>query len=469
MDRKFFFFRREIESPTSALFSDTGVGVSTIAIPSENLTFITSELGKVRFTFKDCNGFDEAALEQGESLLKTTITVSCRQGEEASLIEEIVNFMSRKTPKNIMKFDVVSSESTFREVIVEDVNDILPAISSAPVKTTNKQPSVGGQEREFQNTIAEIFFNELPVIDYNHENLVQTHNTPNTSWKNSGTAGLDHNLSQQSGATRTQLASGGDDTLTKPSVSIGSTNAFNLDNVFEIKQDYTIYVAVNLNALAGSAGYGIGALYGDLGGGGFGFGGVPSDNGKFDGGNTMRQSKNIFAVRHSKTDSAALVSTTILTGYPAFVDTTSTEDGTKSFAFPDVDPDAKGYDANHVFIIRRDILGNMFLHNRNGDIIGKLPAKTLEIDPDLTNSSDFRTDGDLFLGSIGEVGGAQSTQRVQLYRFGVINSDIGASEAANLAARLYSVYGGKRSKLTGTSTKSTKSTSRVATSTRISY
>jgi len=102
MDRKFFFFRREIESPTSASFSDTGVGVSTIAIPSENLTFITSELGKVRFTFKDCNGFDEAALEEGESLLKTTITVSCRQGEEASLIEEIVNFMSRKTPKNIM-------------------------------------------------------------------------------------------------------------------------------------------------------------------------------------------------------------------------------------------------------------------------------------------------------------------------------------------------------------------------------
>ena len=466
MDRKFFFFRREIESPTSASFSDTGVGISTIAIPSENLTFITSELGRVRFTFKDCNGFDEAALEEGESLLKTTITISCNQGEEASLIESIINFMSRNTPKNIMKFDVVSSESTFREAVVEDVNDILPAISSAPVKTVNKQPSVGRQERNFQNTIAEIFFNELPVIDYNHENLVQTHNGVNSSWKNSGTAGLDHNLSQQTGSTRTQLASGGDDTLIKPAVLIGTSNAFNLDNVFEIKQDYTIYVAVNLNGLAGSATYGIGALYGDVGGGGFGFGAVPSDNGKFDGSNTMRQSKNVFAVRHTKTDSAAIANDTILTGYPAFVDTTSTEDGTKSFAFPDPDPDAKGYDANHVFIIRRDILGNMFLHNRNGDIIGKLPAKTLEIDPELTNNSDSRTDGDLVLGSIGEVGGAQSTQRVQLYRFGVINSDIGASEAANLAAQLYSLYGGKRSKLTGTST---KSTTRVATSARISY
>lgn len=73
----------------------------------------------MRFTFKDCNGFDEAALEEGESLLKTTITVSCNQGEEASLIESIINFMSRNTPKNIMKFDVVSSESTFRRLLLK--------------------------------------------------------------------------------------------------------------------------------------------------------------------------------------------------------------------------------------------------------------------------------------------------------------------------------------------------------------
>ena len=180
----------------------------------------------------------------------------------------------------------------------------------------------------------------------------------------------------------------------------------------------------------------------------------------------MRQSRNIFAVRHSKTDAGDISITNVLTGYPAFVDTTSTEDGTKSFAFPDLDPDAKGYDANHVFIIRRDILGNMFLHNRNGDIVGKLLAKTLETDPDVTNSSDFRTDGDLVLGSIGEVAGLDTTKRVQLYRFGVIESDIGASEAANLAAQLYSLYGGKRSKLTGTST---KSVARASASTGISY
>ena len=47
MDRKFFFFRREPESETSSSFSDTGVGLSTIAIPSENLTFITAAKKKV--------------------------------------------------------------------------------------------------------------------------------------------------------------------------------------------------------------------------------------------------------------------------------------------------------------------------------------------------------------------------------------------------------------------------------------
>ena len=465
MDRKFFFFRRGVESPGSASFSDTGVGVSTIAIPSENLTFITSELGRVRFTFRDCNGFDESSLEEGESLLKTTITISCKQGQEANLIESIVNFISRDTPKNIMKFDVVSSESTFKEVIVDDINDILPAISSAPVKTTSKQPSIGKQQRNFQNTIAEIFFNELPVIDYNHETLDQTDGNGNASWLNSGTGSFAHNLTNDLGTTNTRT-SASDATLIKTAVLVGSDHSFLLDTALTIREDYTIYVALNLNALAGDALYGIGALYGDLGGGGFGFGGVPSDNGKFDGDNNMRQSKNIFAVRHTKTDSGALSSSTILTGYPSSVDTTSTEDGTKSFEFPDSDPDAKDYDANHVFIIRRDIVGNMFLHNRNGDIVGKLPAKTLELDPTLTNSSDFRTDGELLLGSIGEVGQVSSTQRLQLYRFGVINSDIGASEAANLAARLYSVYGGKRSKLTGTPT---KPTARAAASTGISY
>ena len=110
MDRKFFFFRREPESETSASLSDTGVGLSTIAIPSENLTFITAGKKKVTFTFKDCNGFEDSLLLEGESIPKANITVSCKEGEESSLIESVINFLSRNTPKNIMKFDVVDRD-----------------------------------------------------------------------------------------------------------------------------------------------------------------------------------------------------------------------------------------------------------------------------------------------------------------------------------------------------------------------
>ena len=101
MDRKFFFFRREPESETSSSFSDTGVGLSTVAIPSENLTFMTAGKKKVTFTFRDCNGFEDSLLQEGESIPKANITVSCKEGEEASLIESVINFLSRNTPKTL--------------------------------------------------------------------------------------------------------------------------------------------------------------------------------------------------------------------------------------------------------------------------------------------------------------------------------------------------------------------------------
>jgi hypothetical protein len=85
----------------------------------------------------------------------------------------------------------------------------------------------------------------------------------------------------------------------------------------------------------------------------------------------------------------------------------------------------------------------MYLHNRDGDLIAKIPAKSIALDPSLTNSSSGRTDGDLVLGSIGEVGGSSSSGKLYLNRFGVINRDVGPNEAANLAKQLLSLYGKK--------------------------
>ena len=437
MDRKFFFFRREPESETSSSFSDTGVGLSTIAIPSENLTFITAAKKKVVFTFKDCNGFDESNLIQGESVPKATITISCKEGEEANLIESVINFMSRDTPKNIMKFDVVNNESTFKEAVVDEVDDVTSVVPASPINTVTKEVSVGDKEKEFQGTIAEVFFNEsLPVLDFNHEGLANyaNGNSINAGWRNFGTLkGSDSTLGIL-GGTVNAVTEAGESTLIKKAATIGSTDGLRLGADINVTStDYTIYLAFNTNGLAASSDYGIGAIYADNEGETFGFGGRPQSDGVLSATNSgLHLNTSVFAIRHDG-----------LTGYPAFVSTNTTEGGTKSFDIPDRNVDALDYNPNNVFVVRRDKAFNMYLHNRNGDIVAKIPAKTKFLDPFLTSSSPGRTDGDLKLRTLGRANSASISGKIYLNRFGVINRDVGADEAAKIARQLFKIYGEK--------------------------
>ncbi len=436
MDRKFFFFRREPESETSASFSDTGVGLSTIAIPSENLTFITAGKKKVIFTFKDCNGFDETVLQEGESMLKANITVACKDGEESSLIESVIDFMSRTTAKNIMKFDVVKGESTFKQAVVDTIDDVRSIIPSAPINTITKEISVGDEAKKFQQTIAGIIFpGDRPSIDYNHEGIAQYANNASidAGWRNDGTEGSTYDLGLLEGACRA-VTDAGESTLIKKAATIGSTEGFRTGvDFFATETDYTIYVVFNTNGLATSTSYGIGAIYGDDEGETFGFGGRPQSDGVVSATNSnFRNSRNVFAVRHDG-----------LTGYPAFTSTVDPSDGTKSFEIPDSNVSAIDYNPNNVFIVRRDKQFNMFLHNRDGDIIAKLPAKTKFLDSSLTSSSPGRTDGTLKFKTIGRSNSAPITGKVYLNRLGIITKDIGANDAANLAKQLHQLYAEK--------------------------
>tara|TARA_B100001093_G_C26857901_1_gene1028352 strand:- start:4043 stop:5344 length:1302 start_codon:yes stop_codon:yes gene_type:complete len=433
MDRKFFFFRREPESETSSSFSDTGVGLSTIAIPSENLTFITTAKKKVVFTFKDCNGFDESNLIQGESVPKATITISCKEGEEANLIESVINFMSRDTPKNIMKFDVVNNESTFKEAVMDELDDVVSVIPATPINTATKSLSKGDSTHETANTIDGIYFNESkPIIDYNHAGLSAFTNTSAiTSWANAGTGGSTYNLGPSLGVS-VAVTTAGESTLIEKAASIGSSNTFRAGAALTVSDDYTVYAVMNTNGIATTGDYGIGSLYGDLAGESFGFGSRPQDDGVLSStNNTFKNVRNTFAVRHKG-----------ITGYPAFVSTTDT-DGTKSVNVPDVDVSSINYNANNVFIIRRDPDYNMYLHDRTGDIIAKIPAKTSELDPSLTASSPGRTDGDFEFHFLSESNGVSISAKVYLNRFGVITRDVGPNEAANLARQLFDLYGKK--------------------------
>jgi hypothetical protein len=433
MDRKFFFFRREPESETSASLSDTGVGLSTIAIPSENLTFITAGKKKVTFTFKDCNGFEDSLLLEGESIPKANITVSCKEGEESSLIESVINFLSRNTPKNIMKFDVVDGESTFNQAVVGDVGDVISVIPANPVNTFTGEVSLGNEQTKFQNTIAGITFpGELPVLDFNHDLLsgIAEGGGVISSIPNAGTAAVDTGVFAF--ASSGVFGPSDDSSLQEKAVVIGSGGLFRIGSDFNVtSEDYTIYFAGNFSNGVGLSLYGIGVLYSDAAGECFGFGGRHKNNGAINqGDDELLSRKDVFSVRHAG-----------ITGIAPFASTVSTDDGTKADRIPDSNTGASNYNPNHVFIIRRDKKFNMFLHNRDGDIIAKIPAKTNIDDPSLVASSPGRTDGDLVFKAVGT--SRNNIGKFFLNRFGIIKSDIGANNAANLAKQLYKFYGTK--------------------------
>ena len=439
MDRKFFFFRREPESETSSSFSDTGVGLSTIAIPSENLTFITAAKKKVVFTFKDCNGFDESNLIEGESVPKASITVSCKEGEESNLIEAVINFISRDTPKNIMKFDVVTNTSTFKEAVMDELDDVVSVVPATPINTATKSLSKGDSTHETANTIDGIYYNESkPIIDITHEGLSSFSQGDAVSpvWANSGTGGSAYNLAGASGSPTVTDPddSSGEQTMFKKGATVGSTDGYRVGSAgLTVSGDYTIFAAFNTNGIASTSSYGIGALYGSDDGESFGFGARPLQDGVISStNNDFKTSRNTFAVRHDG-----------ITGYPAFTETNSTADGTKFFEIPDSDTSSINYNPNNVFIVRRDSSFNMYLHNRDGDIIAKIPAKTSALDPSLTASSPGRTDGDLNIEFIGESNSQITSGKVFLNRFGVITRDVGANEAANIARQLADLYGKK--------------------------
>ena len=86
----------------------------------------------------------------------------------------------------------------------------------------------------------------------------------------------------------------------------------------------------------------------------------------------------------------------------------------------------------------------MILHNRDGDIIGFIPAKTKKLDDKLTKDSSARTDGNLLIERLGTVKDINSAVagsfRGFIARFGVIPKDIGVSKTRILAEDLFNFY-----------------------------
>ncbi len=427
---KYFLFRKEEINESSSRASDTGVGLSVLAVPVKHVSFLTASKGAVNITFNDAGLYEKIELFDSEAIEKTAVTVSCIVGQELELLENIINFISISS-KNILKFDVVSEESSFKTAVLSEAKSISSVLRVNPTVVATGEISTGTPEKEHQGAIGEIYFGDnLPSLDFNHEGLSGYSNHDEiTAWSNAGTGGNTYSIA----------ANVGDPLAVTNSVEISKTgvsNAFDdyliVPNAYTVSDDYTLYVVFNTTSTKQ-----LGVMYGDAAGEtmGFCFGSLLryDASGGIDKASTATST---FTARHGGRS-----------GAPASVNTRNKNDGTEFFGFPDNYIEPTTGETCHVFVVRRDHKFNMFLHNRDGKLVGFIPSyiQADTSDGKLT-SSDNMTDGDLLIEQIGSGGGIVATVGQSksfvgvIARFGVIERDIGANAAANLANDLFKLY-----------------------------
>jgi len=418
--KKFFLFVREAANPSSGRSSDTGVDLSTFAVPVDNLSYITAAEGSINITFTDTSLYEEQSLFEGEAVEKTNVTVSCNIGEEVALIENILSFIGATSGGNVMRFDVTKGESTFNKAVVDSPEDISAVVRSKPVSIISGDLSTGDAATEYQGTIGEIFFgvNNLPELDFNHEELKgYSDGAEVTDWRNSGTLGKTHTITSNVGTPLARVSSTTTD-LSTTSVQVSTNSYFIIPNSFEVEGEYTAYAVINY--VIDSSGV-ASLLFGDDVGETVGHmfnGSLAADGGVAE----INLVRDVFSMRHSgRTGAVATVNTIV--------------------PFPEQQEYSAGSDETcEVVVIRRDSKSNLYLHNRSGEVIAKIPALTVQ-DTRGSLSKDSMTDGNLLIQQLGSVNGLTTfATKGYLARFGVIKKDIGTVAASQLAQDLFKLY-----------------------------
>lgn len=446
--KKFFLFRRSNPLGPVKRFSENGKDISILGISADQIAFMTAGKGEVNITFNGAGVYEDNELFVGDSIEKTNISVSCKEGSEMDLIEKIMFFVSRPDTKYIMKFDVLDNIQPFKDVITESVSNIKSKIKSQPTERVTQKISVGDPASRFRNIIAGINFgsrDNKPFLDYNHELLTGADDSTLTLWRNSGTGLSTYNLANHTGTVTVQTEATAADTGLSTACAQFSANSFlNVPDV-TIKDDYTMYFVIG-DAGAGSGGSGFGLLFGDDAGETLGF--------------STLGNPDIFTMRHDG-----------LNGDPFKIDTSTRTSGTEPYQFPDRSPKTGVGERQfcYVFIIRRDKEFNLYLYNHEGELVGFVPAftvtskskpqKEIEIDfktrkkekdtvkkqskkkLNVTTGTPGRTDGNLLLQQLGTAGSdAVNSFAGTLGRFGVIKRDIGDASCSQLAQDLYDLY-----------------------------
>lgn len=442
MSPKFFLFNKEPINTGSTTESDSGVGLSIIALQAQNLSYISAKRAMVTLVFSNSGVYEFVQLTDNEGFKKTIIDVACEPGEEQSLIQEILNFISSSsTNKTVMNF-VYSGNSSFSKAEVTTTKDISSKVHISPELLAPKKLLL--RETGLTSFVIDgIEFSEssYPVVDYSPIGIPTggtalaatggvglTYVFNQTTWTNNsqlpnnvGPTGYDLINALVSGPTRVNPGVASSTGVGTTGMLFSKSRFMQLPSKLEIQGSYTTYITFGIpddtttidsigSALSRIEYRTLGAFYGDFDGSTTGF--VPFTTSG-------------FAIRHAGKTGSPVIKTTI-----------GEEGGSVSYKTPD-NSGVGVQQTCYVFIVRRDDKFNVFLHNHEGDIVCVIPAST---------GTSNATDGTFSFLTLGY--GEFDTSKVNEFdqfwgvitRFGIIPSDIGPSEASRLARALYEKY-----------------------------
>ena len=198
MAEKFFLFKRADPSVQGgAVFSDNGKGISAVSFPAKNLSYMAADRGAIVMYFNESAPFEENSLTlAGESFEKTSVTVSCEVGREVDLMENIINFINKRTNSDVMKFDSSGESNTFASITPFPVIDA--KVRARPVERglVGSDAVVTGLDT---NAVVDgiDFFKvaNKPFIDFDANNLTSfSDNAFVTGWANGGTSGSNYDF-----------------------------------------------------------------------------------------------------------------------------------------------------------------------------------------------------------------------------------------------------------------------------------
>tara|TARA_Y100000114_G_C11726558_1_gene311301 strand:- start:74 stop:1339 length:1266 start_codon:yes stop_codon:yes gene_type:complete len=415
---KFFLFRKEVVSLFSETKSNTGDGISVFGVPADSIANMTATVGAVHLLFKDAGAYDNFSGATQEGLEKVRVSVSCTEGEEFELIREIMEFIASDSKKSVMVMDAVSGFSTFNRA---SDGAVLATIPAQPVilATGDSAQNPASTEKTGTSTtlIAGVTFpsqTQRPSIDFNSQSLSAAADGArvgsSVTWTNSGTDGSTFDIDGNTNDPLLRPTSTVN--LAERAVEFANNQAAHLAAAKTVEGDYTMYMVYSDNQVRS-----VNQIYGSSATTSKGFGNGTTEDTMF------------FTFDGN-------------TGDPAALSLDTTEFNTKQIKIQDPKLDdvssvgaaSAGAQICYVWVIRRDKDFNIIVHDYKGDVVGYLPAKVGG-----EASDPGRTDGDLTIDRLG--GDGSNTLWVgNIARFGVIETDIGRSQAARIARELFDTY-----------------------------